>query len=181
MISRRAFLAGTTALALSSPAWATTSRSEFTANTVRDRARDLARRSYMARPEVPQDWRELTYDQYRDIRYQREQSLWFDTDASYNIDFFAPGLYFPRAVKVWEVEDAQATPVAFHLDQFNKGPLVPDLIRQDDSLGYSGLRLWTDQGHPNGKTEFAVFHGASYFRAIGIGLVLWPVRRGVWP
>lgn len=178
-LSRRAFLAGSTALAFAASASATTSGVEFSQATVIARARDLASRAYTERPTVPQDWRDLTYDQYRDIRFRKEDSLWAGTDASYNIDFFAPGLYFPRSIKVWEVKNGSAIPVSFNLDHFNKGPLVPNLTRQDDALGYSGLRLRTDLGHPDGKTEYAVFHGASYFRAIGVGLAYGLSARGL--
>lgn len=178
-LSRRAFLAGTTALAFASPLAATATAMPFSAQTVIDRARDLANRDYAARAEVPKDWRDLTYDQYRDIRFNKTDALWSGTDASYNVDFFAPGLYFPQAIKVWEVRNGAAEPVAFDLDHFNKGPLVPELTRTDDALGYSGLRLRTDLGHPSGKTEYAVFHGASYFRAIGIGLAYGLSARGL--
>ncbi len=169
-LSRRAFLAGTTAFAVLPAATTIQAAQPFDADTVRKRAQEMAKRRYVERPMVPADWQNLTYDQYRDIRFRKADALWAETNRSYNIDFFAPGLYFPRTIQVWTVEDGAATPVAFNLDHFNKGKLVPDLTREDPSLGFSGLRLRTDLGHPSGKTEYAVFQGASYFRAIGIGM-----------
>ncbi|MEX0283140.1 MAG: glucan biosynthesis protein [Paracoccaceae bacterium] len=178
-LSRRAFLAGSTALTLAAPAAATSPAMPFSAQTVIERARELSRKSYSERPMVPKDWLDLTYDQYRDIRFRKNDALWADTNRSYNIDFFAPGLYFPRTIKVWSVEHGEAVPVAFNIDHFNKGKLVPDLTRQDPALGYSGLRLRTDLGHPSGKTEYAVFQGASYFRAIGLGMTYGLSGRGL--
>jgi len=178
-LSRRAFLADTTAFVFATPMAAATPAQPFSRETVLERARDLANRAFLRRADVPKDWLDLTYDQYRDIRFQKEDALWTGTEKSYNIDFFAPGLYFPRSIKVWEVEDGTAQPVAFDLDHFNKGPLVPQLTPKDPALGYSGLRLRTDLGHPDGKTEYAVFHGASYFRAIGIGLTYGLSARGL--
>lgn len=178
-LSRRAFLAGSTALLIARPAAATAPEVPFTRDTVVALARDMASRDYTPRDEVPQDWLDLTYDQYRDIRFPRVNALWADTDRSYNVDFFAPGLYFPRATKVYTVEDGMAKPVAFNLDLFNKGKLVPELTKTAETLGFSGLRLRTDLGHPDYKTEFCVFQGASYFRAIGIGQTYGLSGRGL--
>ena len=179
MLSRRALLAGGTALALTGVTGAVRAGQPFDRSVVTDMAEALSKQDYAARETVPQDWLDLTYDQYRDIRFRVDAGLWHGTDRSYNIDFFAPGLYFPRATKVYSVEAGLAYPVPFDLGWFDKGPLVPSLTLQDDHLGYSGLRLRTDLGHPDGKTEFVVFQGASYFRAIGIGLTYGLSARGL--
>jgi len=182
-ISRRALLGGAAAAALlpaTSPLPARgAGATVFTHDTVIEIARDLASRAYTPRPTVPQDWLDLTYDQYRDIRFPRDNALWADTDRSYHIDFFAPGLYFPRATKVYAVEEGKVSPVSFDLAMFDKGKLVPDLTKTAETLGFSGLRLRTDLGHPEYKTEFAVFQGASYFRAIGVGQTYGLSGRGL--
>ena len=178
-LTRRAFLACSTAMALSNVSHATGFAVPFDPTMIADRARAMAANPYVMRPVVPQDWLDLTYDQYRDIRFRIDQALWTETERSYNIDFFAPGLYFPRTIKVWSVEDGQTKPVAFDLDSFKKGKLVPNLTREDPALGYSGLRLRTDLGHPTGKTEYAVFQGASYFRAIALGQTYGLSARGL--
>ncbi len=182
-MTRRSLLGGAAAAALlqglaPNPAWATAG-SEFSRDALIDMARDLASRAYKPRDMVPEDWQNLTYDQYRDIRFPRKNALWAGTDRSYEVDFFAPGLYFARATKIYSVESDMAEPVPFTLDNFNKGKLVPDLIKTAETLGYSGLRLRTDLGHPEFKTEFCVFQGASYFRAIGIGQTYGLSGRGL--
>lgn len=177
-LSRRAVLAGGTALFLSAPSL-TRAAQPFSTETVIAQAQALSDQPYTPRDTVPQDWLDLTYDQYRDIRFDTKQALWRGTATPYEIDFFAPGLYFPRATQVFTVENGAQTPVAFDLDLFTKGPLVPALNRDAPSLGYSGLRLRTDLGHPSGKTEFCVFQGASYFRAIANGLTYGLSARGL--
>lgn len=179
MLSRRAVLAGGTAMVLVGRSAPLAAGQPFDRTQVVAMAEALSKSDYQPRETVPQDWLDLTYDQYRDIRFSVEAGLWYDTERSYNIDFFAPGLYFPRATRIYSVEQGMAKPVPFDLNWFNKGPLVPALTLQDDALGYSGLRLRTDLGHPDGKTEFCVFQGASYFRAIGIGLNYGLSARGL--
>ncbi|WP_420557316.1 glucan biosynthesis protein [Roseovarius sp.] len=182
-LSRRQLLGGVAASALwpvaARQAAATDEPVPFSREIVIELARQRSQQDYTPRETVPEDWRALTYDQYRDIRFPRDHALWADTGRSYNIDFFAPGLYFPRAVKVFTVEDGMAHPVPFDLAMFDKGDLVPDLTKTGESLGFSGIRLRTDLGHPEYKTEFCVFQGASYFRAIGIGQTYGLSGRGL--
>ncbi|MGK7651085.1 MULTISPECIES: glucan biosynthesis protein [unclassified Roseovarius] len=182
-LSRRGLLGGVAASALSSAlprlAAATDGPLAFSRDMIVEKARALSRSDFTPRDTVPEDWRALSYDQYRDIRFPIEHALWADTDRSYNIDFFAPGLYFPRATKVSAVEDGTVRPVPFDLAMFDKGDLVPDLTKTAESLGFSGIRLRTDLGHPEYKTEFCVFQGASYFRAIGIGQTYGLSGRGL--
>ena len=182
-ISRRQLMGGASAAALLPLLTANVALAQaatpFSRDTVIELARQLSTQDYAPRENVPQDWLDLTYDQYRDIRFPRENALWANTDRSYNVDFFAPGLYFPRATKVFSVKDGMAHPVPFDLAMFDKGKLVPDLTKTADTLGFSGLRLRTDLGHPEYKTEFCVFQGASYFRAIGIGQTYGLSARGL--
>jgi glucans biosynthesis protein len=180
-LTRRTLLTGASALALAGAAraaGATTTGAPFDRDTVIEMARDLAARRHAPRPMVPEAWRNLTYDQYRDIRHRKSDALWAGTTSPYEVDFFAPGLYFPRAVQVFAVEEGQARPVPFDLDEFDKGPLVPELPREGN-LGYSGIRLRTDLDVPGKKTEYAVFQGASYFRAIALGLAYGLSARGL--
>ena len=170
-MTRRAFLASSTALALSAastrPAGAGIG---FDHNTVVMLAQDMAARDYAPRPKVPQDWQDLTYEQYKSIWFRHDAALWRGTDASYNVDFFHPGLYFPQAIHIDTVTGSTATPVPFDLSAFDRTDKVPELTQdsaQNGAMGYSGFRLRTELTEPGHKNEFCVFQGASYFRAIG--------------
>lgn len=178
MISRRAVLAGLGAVPLVTcvtPLWA---GEAFSHASVVNKARALAAGAYEPRPSVPEDWVNLTYDQYRKIWFRNADALWSDTDRSYNVDFFHPGLYFPRPVQVNTVQEGQSERFPFDYSLFDKTEKVPPLTI-DDSLGYSGLRLRTEMGQPGIKEEFAVFQGASYFRAIGKGQIYGLSARGL--
>jgi len=178
MISRRAVLAGLGAMPVAAMAGRAAAAQPFSHQNVIDKARALASTAYTPRPTVPDDWINLTYDQYRKIWFRNADALWSDTDRSYNVDFFHPGLYFPRPVQVNTVQEGQAERFAFDYDLFDKTDKVPPLTL-DDSLGYSGLRLRTEFDQPGIKEEFAVFQGASYFRAIGHGQIYGLSARGL--
>lgn len=177
-VSRRAFLVSSTALAVATAAGATGSATVFDGGHVIALARDMAARRYRPRPQVPQDWLDLSYEQYRSIWFRPTDALWAGTDVPYEVDFFHPGLYFPRPVRVETVRDGMATPVGFDLSKFDRTDKFPDLT-VDETLGYSGLRLRTELTEPGKKNEFCVFQGASYFRAIGYDLIYGLSARGL--
>ncbi|MGJ8610766.1 MAG: glucan biosynthesis protein, partial [Octadecabacter sp.] len=94
------------------------------------------------------------------------------------MDVFAPGLYFPNPIDISVVQDGTARPVLFDLDVFDRTDKFPELTI-DDSLGYSGLRLRAELETSGIYQEFAVFQGASYFRAIGTGNIYGVSARGL--
>ncbi|MEC7259228.1 MAG: glucan biosynthesis protein, partial [Pseudomonadota bacterium] len=179
--TRRAFLTATTALAL---AWAGRGiasdqpATPFSRDTVIDMARDLASREFRPRDPVPQAWQDLTYEQYKSIWFRPTAALWAETDRPYAVDFFAPGLYFKRPVRIDEVVEGQARMLPFQLDSFDRSDRFPDIPVSED-LGFSGFRLRTEMTEPGKKNEFCVFQGASYFRAIGYGQIYGQSARGL--
>ena len=142
------------------------------------RAEAMAAEAYTPRPQVPEDWRNLTYDQYRQIWFDSRNGLWEGTDLPQRVDAFPPGLYFPRPVAIHVVEGGSARPVLFDMGVFDTTDQFPDLTI-DDTLGYSGLRLRADMTGTGKHTEYAVFQGASYFRGIGTGQTYGLSARGL--
>ncbi len=130
------------------------------------RARALAAHPYTPRPSVPDDWLQQSYDDYKARWFNTRDALWSNTNRSYNIDYFLPGLYFPRAVQVHSVTEGQVEHQPFDITLFEASDRAPALSTEGH-LGYSGIRLRTEFNAPNKKNEFCVFQGASYFRAIG--------------
>ncbi|MGR3759750.1 glucan biosynthesis protein [Roseobacteraceae bacterium NS-SX3] len=182
-LTRRRFLAAalasTSALALSPfAAAAKAAGTAFSRESVIAMARALAAEAYTPRPQVPQDWLELSYEQYQTRWFRSRDALWAGTDRSYNVDFFLPGLYFPSPVAIHAVEDGETRPVPFDLSLFDKTDKAPELS-EDPSLGYSGFRLRTELSEPGQKNEFCVFQGASYFRAIGMNNTYGLSARGL--
>ncbi len=154
--------------------------SGFGPDYVRDMARTLAEQPYQEPARVPQEWLDLTYDQYRSIWFDTRNALWRGQDRPVQVEFFAPGLYFPTPIRVNAVDPAkgQARPVMFDLRVFDRTDKFPDLPI-DETLGYSGLRLHGELEKPGIFQEYAVFQGASYFRAIGKGHTYGLSARGL--
>ncbi len=150
----------------------------FSETDVIDRARALAQSPYAPRPEIPQEWRDLSYDQFRHIWFDHRNALFEGTEAPLRVDFFPPGLYFPQAVQMAVVEKGEARTIAFDKAVFDTTDVFPDLPR-DATLGYTGLRLRAELEEPGIFTEFAVVQGASYFRAIATGQIYGLSARGI--
>ncbi len=150
----------------------------FDADTVKNRARALAAKAYVPRPEIPESWRNLTYDQYRKIWFDGRNALWEGTDAPQRVDVFPPGLYFPQAVGMHVVEGGMARKVGFDMGVFDTTDKFPD-VEIDETLGYSGLRLRAELEQSGIFQEYAVFQGASYFRGIGTGEIYGLSARGL--
>ncbi len=172
MLSRRAMLAMLGAAAVAGRADALPmfkgTRQPFSRAWLKERAKALAAQPYAPMREVPKAWRDLDYDQYRSIWFNSGKGLWTDTNRPFHLDFFHPGLYFPRPVEVNVVEDGMSQALAFDISLFDKTDQFPDLPI-DETMGYSGFRLRSELKTPGIFEEFLVFQGASYFRAIGTG------------
>ena len=140
----------------------------FSQDALIEQARVLAKTSYVARPMVPQAWRDLSYDQYKSIWFKPDHAFWRKTDSPYRVDFFHPGLYFERPVQINIVENGIAKLLGFDFAVFEKTDKVPDLPI-DENMGFSGFRLRTEIEKPGIFQEFMVMQGASYFRAISKG------------
>ncbi|CTQ50637.1 glucan biosynthesis protein [Jannaschia donghaensis] len=169
---RRSVLTGVSALALMGPVAARAAMPRFIEttpfgpDTVRQMAEDLSKSDYVPRDEVPAEWRDLTYDEYRKIWFDTRNAVWSEVDLPFEMDLFHPGLYFPRAVEIDVVRAGTSNRLAFDFDLFDKTDDAPDLP-VNETMGYSGLRLRHQFEGDSNHREFAVFQGASYFRAIG--------------
>ncbi len=150
----------------------------FSRDWLESEAARLAQQSYAPMGQVPQQWRDLTYDQYKSIWFNSQKGLWTDTARPFKVDFFHPGLYFPRPVEINIVENGQAQALAFDISLFDKTDKFPDLPI-DDTMGYSGLRLRAELKQKDIFEEFMVFQGASYFRTIGTGQTYGLSARGL--
>ncbi|MGH8195192.1 MAG: glucan biosynthesis protein [Woeseiaceae bacterium] len=130
-------------------------------------AEELVRKPYEPdRPELPPAFRNLSYDQYRDIRFRPEQNLWRDEALPFQIQMFSRGFLFLDRVTINIVGEEGAHPLAFTRDLFDYGKNnVPTEL--PGSLGFAGFRILYPLLNEERMDEVAVFLGASYFRAIG--------------
>jgi len=179
MMQRRSFLTAMAAFAaLPRVGFAQAEATPFSVDALYDMAQGLAQSAYEPMPEVPQAWKDLSYDEYRKMWFRGADAIWRGTDSPFQIELFHPGLYFPRPVKISLVEDGQAQELKFDFSLFDKSDDLPDLPI-DDTLGYSGFRLTTEFRRPGNFEEFFVMQGASYFRAIARGQNYGQSARGL--
>ncbi|MEW6257861.1 MAG: glucan biosynthesis protein G [Pseudomonadota bacterium] len=186
MIDRRVFLIGTTLLAAAqatpAPAQAPAGGDEgapFDAQTVRNLARELAARPFKAADRtLPPELQKLSYDAYRNIRFNPDRSLWRGQGLPFEAQLLHRGFLFADRVDIHVVAGGKARRLAYdpNLFRFEHGvtPPPPGL-----DLGFSGFRLHGPLNRADYFDEIVVFQGASYFRAVGKGQGYGSSARGL--
>jgi glucans biosynthesis protein len=151
----------------------------FDFNNVIDKARRLASAPFGDPQNQVPDWLlKLSYDQWRDIRYRPDAALWREQKLPFQVQFFHPGLYYNRIVKMNVVENGKARPLEFSPSQFDYGKNdFASKVPQD--LGYAGFRIHAPIKTKDYFDEVIVFLGASYFRAVGRDEVFGLSARGL--
>jgi glucans biosynthesis protein len=150
----------------------------FSAAQVRQIARDLASKPYQA-PDtrLPEDFRDLSYDLYRDLRFLPDKALWRGENLPFQAQFFHRGFLYSNRVEVFVVSEGQSRPVLYSPEQFTFGRVKPPA--PDANLGFSGFRLHSPINRPDYFDEMTVFQGASYFRAVAKGQTYGLSARGL--
>ena len=126
---------------------------------------------------IPRSLENLSYDQYRDIRFRRDHAPWHDK-LPFELGFFHQGREFTTPVKINEVSAKQVREIKFDPKAFDygKNEIDPTALT---GLGFAGFRIHYPVNTPNHKDEVLVFLGASYFRAIGKGQLYGLSSRGL--
>ncbi|CAI3923336.1 glucan biosynthesis protein [Commensalibacter communis] len=139
----------------------------FDQTTVRQLARDMAKTSYKAPSDkLPDAIDKLDFDGFRSIDFKPESALWHGSNLNFEVQFFPRGFLYRPRIDIYEVVDGISKPVPYNADMFNyKNPK----LRVEDNLGFSGFKLMTRLNQKDVFEEFAVFLGASYFRAVSKG------------
>ncbi|MEP9347485.1 glucan biosynthesis protein G [Xanthobacter sp. KR7-225] len=183
MIDRRAFLIGASLISAFTPAGLARAQADdgepFDAGTVRKLARALASSPYKAGAQnLPAELEKLSYDDYRNIRFNTERALWRAQGLPFEVQFLHRGFLFRDRVDVHVVAGGQARRIAYDpgLFRFEHGLRPPD---PKLDLGFSGFRLHGPINRPDYFDEIAVFQGATYFRAVGKGQVYGSSARGL--
>jgi len=141
----------------------------FGFDDVAEKARLLAAAPYAPSTlDLPQELKDLSYDQYRDIRYNPQRAIWREQNLPFELMFFHLGKFQTQPVLIHEIVGPDVLPLAFDRQNFDYGhnTLHPETW---GDLGYAGFRVHTALNSAAYKDELAVFLGASYFRALGKG------------
>ena len=137
----------------------------FSPSVVRDLARALAAKAYQAPDQsLPDALKNLTYDQYRSIRFQPDHALWRGEKRGFETQFFHRGFFYKDRIDIYEVADGKSRLIPYRRDAFSFGDGVPKW--PDADLGFAGFRLHAPINKPDYFDEVCVFLGASYFRAV---------------
>ena len=120
----------------------------------------------------------LDYDKHRAIRFRPERAVWKDTP--FELQAFHMGWLFKEPVRLFSVEDGQATKMRFTGADFEyRPPLDEASFANVEMPGVAGFRLHNALNRPDIMDELVAFLGASYFRALGRGNVYGLSARGL--
>lgn len=111
---------------------------------------------------VPARFADLSFEQYREIRWKRDLYLWRGENRGFALEPLPAGSVYKLAVDVYLVDNGLALPISFDRDRFDWGDTTPP-----DAAGvlpFSGVKLHRP-AEGERWPEFAVFQGASYFKA----------------
>ena len=126
--------------------------------------------------QVPPRFAEIGQEQYRDIRWKRDQLIWRDDKRAFRLEPLPSGFVYRIPVELFLVDEGQALPIPFERDRFDWGASVAP---PEDGvvLPYSGLKLRRQR--EDRFPEFAVFQGASYFKAMAREQIYGLTARGL--
>ncbi|HTC17381.1 MAG TPA: glucan biosynthesis protein [Steroidobacteraceae bacterium] len=133
---------------------------------VRQLAQERAAHEYRSMsPALPASLADLSYDQYRDIRFRTASALWRG-QSLFEVEFFHRGYRVSQRVNIFEVTADGPTAVEYNPHFFTFGKLLKP-PKAPANLGYAGFRIHYPLQTPAYKDELLVFLGASYFRVLG--------------
>ncbi len=121
---------------------------------------------------------DLDYDQYRDVRFRPEHSLWTAERLPFQAQFFSRGSIFRDRVQIHIVEQGVPTLVEFDPGMFDFGRL-PVPMDVPKNVGFAGFRLHYPLNVHYYYDEVIAFLGASYFRAVARGGIYGLSARGL--
>jgi glucans biosynthesis protein len=150
----------------------------FSIDNVAVLAKKLAGETFKPPQAIPDFLKQLSYDDYRDIRFDPEQSLWRETGNSFQVQFIHPGLYYghPVQINTLDAQGIHKVPFSPKLFAYGKNKFA-EKIPAD--LGFAGFRLAYPFYKKDEYNHVIVFAGASYFRAVAKNQVFGLSARGL--
>ncbi|MEW6166939.1 MAG: glucan biosynthesis protein G [Pseudomonadota bacterium] len=141
----------------------------FGLDDVAERARELAKKNYRAPDnELPDSLARLSYDDYRKIRFRPEHAIWRNTKLPFELQLLHVGMRYDRGIKLNLATQHGVQPIRFRPELFDYGDTGVDPGALE-ALDFAGFRVHYPLNREDYKDEVLVFHGATYFRALGRG------------
>jgi periplasmic glucans biosynthesis protein len=154
-------------------------RTKFAPDTVMELARRLSKEGHSIKQlDSNSPLRQITYDQYRDIRVDPEHAIWRTEQVPFRVDVLPAGFLFQSPVSIALVENGTAREITAPPGAFLLGPLVEKQLAKQ-TIPLSGFRIRSLINTRAVWDEFLVFQGASYFRAVGKGAAYGLSARGL--
>jgi glucans biosynthesis protein len=126
--------------------------------------------------DLPDILKKMDYDQWRNIRFKPAQSLW--SGQPFSLQFFHPGFLYQHPVIVHYVDRYGTHQFPFSSDLFEyTDKSLKGYLPQD--YGFGGFRVHYPLNTPKYADELVAFLGASYFRALGKGMIYGMSARGL--
>jgi glucans biosynthesis protein len=116
--------------------------------------------------DLPSELQDLSYDQYKDIRFRPERTIALGQSA-FAVQTFHPGFLFKHSVNLNIVTATGVSPVPYSADFFNFGKNRPPKV--SSNIGFAGFKVIYPLNQPGKLDEVISFLGASYFRFLGRG------------
>jgi periplasmic glucans biosynthesis protein len=151
----------------------------FSAAFVEHIAAEMAKKPFAPpKQNLPEEWANLGYDQFRDVRFRTDRAIWKGTGRNFELHLLPAGWLFKQPVDIHVVEGGRIERIEPDTSMFEFGTLAGD-PPQGKSMPFSGFRVNGPINTPRVFDEIAVFQGASYFRSVGRGQVYGLSARGL--
>ncbi|MFD1704991.1 glucan biosynthesis protein [Methylopila henanensis] len=150
----------------------------FSREAVDEAARQLATRGFEAPGNIlPSGFAELPQDVFRSIRMREDRTLWRGENRGFALDLLPGGFIYRQPVRISLVEDGKVRPLANDPSWFDFGraPTPP----ADKPFPFSGASVKAAGDRADELREFALFQGATIFRALARGQILGTSARGL--
>ncbi|WP_026606114.1 glucan biosynthesis protein [Methylocapsa acidiphila] len=149
----------------------------FDPAAVTEEARRLAKQPFKApAADVPDPFRNLSYEQYVAIRHRPEAAIWVSDNLGFAVELLHRGFIFSTPMDINLVAEGASRRVVYDAALFDFGKLSQPINVGD--IGFSGFRILAPQGGEN-FLELAAFQGASFFRALARGQNLGAMARAL--
>lgn len=135
----------------------------FNFELLRQKAKALAEKPYVAPPPAPDIVRSIDFDTVQSIKFRADRALWPDGPGAFPVRFFHVDMFNGLPVRINELSQDTARELIYSIEDFDYGR-AGLAAKLPADLGFSGFRMMDGRSK---ETDWLAFQGASYFRTCG--------------